>query len=157
MSATAGPASGRPGREPGSSAVSSAAPGPSHAHLEAQVKQLVTAELTSMQALMRQDQAASAAANAHTATLASQLASAEDQWREARRHLSSAGEELADARARHAREMEAAEARWSKEVREREYVEEDLRRAREELEASRREVAELKVRSGSGSACASGR
>ncbi len=73
------------------------------------------------------------------------LATTENAEREARRNLSSAGEELAELRGKHAREIEEMERKLSRVEREKREVEDDLRRCREEVEMMRRETIELRV------------
>lgn len=74
-----------------------------------------------------------------------QLATSQNEEREARRNLSSAGEEIATLKAKHRDEVDELERQVKKRERERRELEAELGDVRADLELTRAEVRELKV------------
>lgn len=77
--------------------------------------------------------------------LQARLNSTQSDEREARRNLSSAGEEMAAMREKHRDEVDELERKLSKKERERKELEDDCRDLKNELESSKGEVRDLKV------------
>lgn len=78
--------------------------------------------------------------------LQARLNSTQNDEREARRNLSTAGEEMAAMREKHRDEVDELERKLSKKERERKELEDDCRDLKNELESSKGEVRDLKVR-----------
>jgi kinesin family protein C1 len=79
------------------------------------------------------------------ADLQNLLSSAQTTEREARRNLSTAGEEIAALREKHRAEMDELEHRLNKRERENRDLQDDLRGARSDLESARGEVRDVKA------------
>lgn len=74
-----------------------------------------------------------------------QLATSQNEEREARRNLSSAGEEIATLKAKHRDEVDELERQVKKREREGRELEAELGDVRADLDLTRAEVRELKV------------
>jgi kinesin family protein C1 len=98
-----------------------------------------------MQELIQKDQEKISTLQQSHAQLQAQLVSSENAERDARRNLSTQGEEMAALRAAHAREVDELERKISRAEREKRELEDDLRRAKDDADAGRREAAELRV------------
>lgn len=103
--------------------------------------------ITSLTAMMQLEQERRVAIEQGQQAMQQQLLTSQNEEREARRNLSSAGEEIAALKSKHRDEVDELERQVTKKERERRDLEMELGDVRADLDLTRAEVRELKVRS----------